>query len=303
MVQSGASNGWDTDRDKVRRNDVAHSGLKQGLPNVHSCGYAEPGAGLTMKRVYQTGYHVTLILDGAMWVNLNGRRFVAQRGDVAWFDLGTPYTYGVKDNRLHRYWMRVSGTEVDWLFRQAGVDRTHCARCSPETAEQIERLFHTLCSTFSYHSSVSVTHSCRIAKQIMDVILPEFHRCSHSVQRTSMNALMDLRVRDAMQYIEQNACKNVSVEEIATRVHLSKYHFIRLFKNDTGLSPKQYLLECRLIQVRKLLIGTDLPIGDVAEACGYGSQSYFNRFFQKVEGVTPGEYRRINREKAGTRSI
>ncbi len=248
-----------------------------------------------MKRPYQTGYHITLILDGSMWVNLDGRHFAAQRGDIAWFDLGTPYTYGVRDSRLRRYWMRVSGTEVDLLFRQAGVDLIPCTHCSAETVMAIQHHFQALCSTFSQRSCIAETDSCRIAMQIVDTIAPEFHK-RHSANRLDqVVGQIDQRVRNAMQFIEQNACESVKVEEIAARVHLSKYHFIRLFKTETGFSPKQYLLECRLIQARKLLISSDRLIGEVAHDCGFNSHSYFVRYFDKVEGMTPGEYRRINR--------
>jgi AraC family transcriptional regulator len=80
-------------------------------------------------------------------------------------------------------------------------------------------------------------------------------------------------------------------DALASDVAMSKFHFVRLFKGSTGLSPYQYLLKRRMEQGKRLLQMGDLPIAQVALAVGFGDQSAFTAHFKKHFGVTPREAR------------
>lgn len=100
-------------------------------------------------------------------------------------------------------------------------------------------------------------------------------------------------VRDAMDYIAANCCKvELDVREIAEHVHLSTAHIGMLFKQDTGMTIKQYMGEYRLELAKKLIASEHYRINAVAELCGYASASYFTKVFRDATGVTPVEYRK-----------
>lgn len=82
-----------------------------------------------------------------------------------------------------------------------------------------------------------------------------------------------------------------SLEELATAVGLSPFHFARVFRQATGLPPHAWLKQRRLSRARELLKSDCLPF-NVAFALGYSDQSHLNRQFKQAYGVTPGEYRR-----------
>ncbi|MBV6286742.1 helix-turn-helix transcriptional regulator [Pseudomonas aegrilactucae] len=81
-----------------------------------------------------------------------------------------------------------------------------------------------------------------------------------------------------------------SLEELATAVNLSPFHFARVFRQATGLPPHAWLKQRRLSRARELLKSDCLPF-NVAFALGYSDQSHFNRQFKQAYGVTPGAYR------------
>lgn len=81
-----------------------------------------------------------------------------------------------------------------------------------------------------------------------------------------------------------------SLEELATAVGLSPFHFARVFRRATGLPPHAWLKQRRLSRARELLKNDCLPF-NVAFALGYADQSHFNRQFKQAYGVTPGAYR------------
>jgi AraC family transcriptional regulator len=81
---------------------------------------------------------------------------------------------------------------------------------------------------------------------------------------------------------------------MAKVVGVSRYYFVRLFKNSTGLTPYQYLIECRLEKAKDLLINTQLPISNIAHLSGFATHSHLTKVFQKHLSITPKIYRQMH---------
>lgn len=103
--------------------------------------------------------------------------------------------------------------------------------------------------------------------------------------------LSTTQLRQATEYIHEHADQNPSLIEIAQQVSLSPYHFSRLFKLSTGLSPHQYLINCRITQAKQLLKTTALSISEVAAQAGFTDQSHLARHFKRQFGVPPSQFR------------
>ena len=100
------------------------------------------------------------------------------------------------------------------------------------------------------------------------------------------------RLRAVLEYIEEHLDGNPSLEQLAAVARLSVYHFARLFKAATGLPPHQYVILRRVERTKQLLqAGTDLSLAEVAAGAGFSDQSQFSNHFNRLVGVTPGQYR------------
>jgi AraC-like DNA-binding protein len=99
------------------------------------------------------------------------------------------------------------------------------------------------------------------------------------------------RFDDAMNYLNRNIQRSVTVEELAAYLRLDTSQIYRIFKTHTGLSPQQYIINMRIRKACKLLAKTDLTIKDVSEWLHFEYQSHFTKLFKKITGVTPSEYR------------
>jgi AraC family transcriptional regulator len=85
--------------------------------------------------------------------------------------------------------------------------------------------------------------------------------------------------------------QDVPLEEMAAAAYLSPFHFARLFKKVTGMSPHAYLSALRLERAQMLLATTDLSVTEVSARVGYVSPSHFAKAFRQTTGLSPRAFR------------
>ncbi len=112
----------------------------------------------------------------------------------------------------------------------------------------------------------------------------------------SRAAIAPYRLRRAKQYLEDNLCQEIRLEDMAAAAGLSPYHFCRQFKQATGVTPLRYVLERRIDRAKQLILDTETPLVDLSLLLGFSSQSHFTVIFRKLTGQTPRRYRELCRQ-------
>jgi AraC family transcriptional regulator len=97
-----------------------------------------------------------------------------------------------------------------------------------------------------------------------------------------------LKVED---YVHERFAEDISVEALAELVELSPFHFSRVFKQATGMSPLQFVTRERITRAQQLIRESSRSLIEIALEVGYTSPSYFTKVFRRVTGVTPTEFR------------
>ena len=98
-------------------------------------------------------------------------------------------------------------------------------------------------------------------------------------------------VRVGLDYIHCHFTEAITLEDITTHARVSKYHFLRRFKQSTGCTVIAYVQQLRCRRASELLLNTDERIATVARLCGFDSPSYFTKTFARLIGMRPAEYR------------
>ena len=97
------------------------------------------------------------------------------------------------------------------------------------------------------------------------------------------------RVKD---FVESSLDRDLTLESLAREAGYSRAHFLRMFRESTGTTPHQYVMQRRIAHAEKLLSANELGVAEIAVTCGFSSQAHLTLAFKKQTGVTPAEYRR-----------
>jgi LacI family transcriptional regulator len=114
---------------------------------------------------------------------------------------------------------------------------------------------------------------------------------------TDVLAIDDREISSAVRFIREHACEGITVEDVLTGLALSRSVFERRFSKIFGRTPKAEILRTQLDRVKRLLAETDLPLKQVASRAGFRYPEYMSAAFKERTGQTPGEYRRLSRER------
>jgi len=115
---------------------------------------------------------------------------------------------------------------------------------------------------------------------------------------SSADARKVSQIRPAINYIDANYDKPITLADVAKASHLSVSRLAHLFKEQMGVTIIEYLTNVRIERAKELLLATDQNCTEICFEVGYNNQSYFTRTFKALVGMTPSRFRAMNRRKS-----
>lgn len=100
-------------------------------------------------------------------------------------------------------------------------------------------------------------------------------------------------IRIVRQYVDEHYMEDISLDDVAEQVKLSKNYISTVFKKETGVNFSDYLTAKRVDEAADLLRKTNLSIAEVANRVGYNDVKYFSKLCKKKLGMKPSEYRKL----------
>lgn len=178
------------------------------------------------------------------------------------------------------------------LFQQVGQDWINPDQIEllPRFMNDSDPFMQTILSTLKREAEIGEMGSYLLVDSLKTALAIHLLRnyCATQPKLSSYtNGLSQRKLTLVKNYIKDHLHQNLQLNEIAAIAQISPYHFLRLFKQSTGLTPHQYILQCRLNQAKYLLQHSQLSIAEVAARAGFCDQSHLNRYFKRMTGITP----------------
>ena len=187
---------------------------------------------------------------------------------------------------LHPSFLRTTAEAIDVEYSQISI--------APQFGIRDEHIHHVGLSLYCELKQSNVIGRF-YADSLAKVLAMQFVRRYSYLKDLQMNhgGMAPRKLRKAIEFINENLDKeqNVAMVAIADAVQMSYFHFTRAFKQSTGLTPNNYMIQQRIERAKKLLSETDLPIAHIALRTGFASQSHFTTTFRKVVWTTPKAFR------------
>ncbi len=184
-------------------------------------------------------------------------------------------------------WVGFSGTDAGPILSSTDFSREHPVLHNVSYGDDLQRQLDRINAAFgnSLSHSIEMTGELYLLLHIL---------VSHAATLPKQKKTDAENVRRAMDYISSRYSYDITVEDVASYIGVSRSTLFRQFQKTEQLSPKEYLDRFRIQKALALLEQTDLPIASVAQSVGYDNGLYFSKVFRKYMNETPSGYRRQN---------
>lgn len=202
----------------------------------------------------------------------------------------TPHSYGAMEtNPWSIYWFHAKGEAVSTFIQDFQMINSTVYIPTTQTV-QILHLFNQCYDTLLYKGyslkhHIYVSQTMRYLLGSIVLLRGESHQDQQKQEYTER----------AIQYMFERIHASVTLDEIAQHIHLSKPHFIYLFKQVTGYSPIDYFLRLKIQRACQYLDLTDQSVKEVSWRIGIHDPYYFSRVFHKIMGLSPTNYRKMKK--------
>jgi AraC-like DNA-binding protein len=271
------------------KNGTIHISSKSHLNltfNLYQCGSNEiPAGGILSIKATDT-FTLVYVNQGSALLESNSLAYKmgASSGFFSFPDLN----YELKNADIEPLWVTwlcFSGYTVENYLNRANITRTKPVFLDGEGAvgEKMQKLYaaaHKLPNRY-----------CRMVSALYD-IFSYLLDVNPTKQSDSYVDNADFFAVKAVDFIEHNYTRNISVDDIANALGISRKHLYVIFNNTLKISPKQYLIYYRIDRACMRLQLSSQSVMEISESVGYTNQFYFAKEFKRLTGITPSEYRK-----------
>src|SRR5271156_5154880 len=158
------------------------------------------------------------------------------------------------------------------------------------TAALDRQIRRTAALVYAAHSLSALDHELR---ELIEACYEETWRRPPDLGgRPVFEGVTDFRVRKSIRLIQEGLGADIELDQVAREAGLSRPHFYKLFRMQTGVTPNLYLNTLLMERAIDTLVGSEKPVADIGFDLGFTSQSGFTRFFAANVGMAPTDYRR-----------
>lgn len=230
-------------------------------------------------------YQLLYIKEGCGHFTVNNEEITVTEKSAIIFHPFEPQIYRyLKAEHPKAYWLHIGGPLMENLLKEFGIYEERIFNITDDS-KLISSILHTISEMTEKNvgfKEMAIAYSIQAFANVSRnrTLLP------HNAKENAVNQAI-LRIR-------REFTEDTPNTEYAAEANMSLAHFLRLFKEKTGMAPHKFKLQLRIAAAKDMLINTNYKVNDIAQSVGFSDPLYFCRYFLKITGDTPSSFRRKN---------
>lgn len=277
------STGWS--KDSIRLFYVASSFAKSSCFYVQECGYFQTNDTYFTERENLNSYLLVYTLSGSGKLFYQNKEFAVKKGDCFYINCMEAHHYYTPQNENWEIlWIHFNGPAALGYYEKFAENGFRIMHMQDECLT--ERSFRRVIAL----SQTRMISSELATSDVITSILTEL--TIQSLTNNTTYILIPESIRQVILDIEHNFKSDISLQSLAAKHNMSKFHLSKEFKKYTGSAVGEYIIANRIAYAKELLKYSDLPVGEITYRIGMNNTSHFINLFKAHEAVTPLAFRR-----------
>ncbi len=250
----------------------------------------------TSRRKNLSSYLFFVVLEGEGTLEYGGKIYQLKAGDCAFVDCHRAYAHSSSYKLWRLKWVHFYGPNMNAIHEKY-VERGGRAVLTCADWQSYERLMDEIYAIAGSDAYIKDMQIFEKLTALLTLLMEQSwspdreNGQPEALQRKVQGKKQNLQI--VKEYLDEHYASKITLDMLAERFYINKFYLTRIFKEQFGESVTGYLLQVRITKAKQYLRFTDKPIEAIAHECGMHDANYFSRMFKKVEGTTPGEFRRM----------
>lgn len=275
--------GWS--QDSIRLMPTASETAKRLFFYVQECGYFRTDASYYTERANLNSYLVIYTVSGSGRLTYGSSTYELTPGSACLINCNEHHYYRcIPGGTWELLWLHFNGANALGYYEEFVKNGFHLLQCpDPDHMELMLRRIVAI------HQKTDATTE-PVSSELITSILTEFLTDTYTGSQNDF--IMPDSIKETKRYIDRHFRESLSLDELATRIPVSKYHLSHEFKKYVGKPVNEYIICTRLSYAKELLRFSSLSVTEIAYETGLNQPSYLIRLFKERESMTPNQFRR-----------
>lgn len=275
--------GWSND--SIRLMPTASETAKRLFFYVQECGYFHTDASYYTERANLNSYLIIYTISGEGILTYGGNTYELAPGYACLINCNEHHFYRcAPDGEWEFVWLHFNGTNALGYYEEFVKNGFHLLQC-PD-ADRMELMLRRI---VAIHQKADATTEL-VSSELITSILTEF--LTDTCTGSQNGFIMPESIKETKRYIDRHFREVLTLDMLAARIPVSKYHLSHEFKKYVGKPVNEYIICTRLSYAKELLRFSSLSVTEITYETGLNQPSYLIRLFKERESVTPNQFRR-----------
>lgn len=252
---------------------------------LYEVGWHECDPGYKYGPIARDKYILHYVYEGEGTLCIEDREFSVKAGQAFLIPPKTVSWYQAsEENPWHYIWIQFHGFKVMDMAKKAGFTKKTPVYIPLESGQKVGDCLREIFENYDEEFACigNVYRLFQLIKNTTSIQIPEEERTVPYQEY----------VQKSIEYMTQKYSEPIRISDIAKHCGLERSYMSKMFKEATGYTPQEYLMEYRMNKAKQLLKDTDMPVQHVSYSVGYNDPFAFSKLFKKEVGMSPTEYRK-----------